>query len=209
MAKRFLQLTGCFCEIGKCHVVCKYGYWTPSTILALQIQDTTSQLKGNSWFARASSSSVIHWLMEARDGVTEEGMRELNASGKNAKTPPSLLIGLFTGQNGEALVTPFKLFTLLTKTLMSSMQQLPNAAATQIRQQTIQERNTLATAVFHRQGHKRAQKNTDSKETESKLNAQEKEWQERQNPLGFHDRLKCGISKCWASSRQQYALSAF
>jgi len=90
--------------------------------------------------------------METRDGrgrgLTEERMRELKAPGKNAKNPPSLPTGAFTGQNEEALVTPFKLFTLLTGTLMSSMQQLPRAAATQIRQQSIQERNTHWQQLF-------------------------------------------------------------
>lgn len=59
--------------------------------------------------------------MEARDRrgrrVTEEEMRELKASGKNARTPPSLPGGLFTGGNGEALVTPLNL-SLLTEVLM-------------------------------------------------------------------------------------------
>lgn len=144
--------------------------------------------------------------MEGRGwGVTEKRITEMKESGKAAKTPPSLTGGLFPWGNEEALVASLKLFTSLTDLpRWSKGSSHTNKAAAHPREQ-----HTLATAVCPRQGHEWAQKTTDSKETESKQNIQEKEWQVKQNPLGFSDRLKWGISRYLGSSQKHHVLTAF
>lgn len=135
------------------------------------------QLAGNSWFARTNSFSVTHCQMEGRGwGVTKKRITEMKESGKAAKSPPSLPGGTLPWGNGKALVAPLKLF--------SSLADLPRwskgSSHTNKAAAHPGEQHTLAAAVCPRQGHGWAQKHTDSKETETKLNIQEKEWQVKQ-----------------------------